>query len=81
MTTATQQDQQDLRATFTVTVNGAPHSVREDTTLDALLKRLGQQAEGVATAVNGEFVPRAARASHRLATGDAITCFAPIVGG
>lgn len=83
MTTATtpQQHQQDARATFTVTLNGAPHSVREDTTLDALLQRLGQPAEGIATAVNGEFVPRAARAQRRLATGDAITCFAPIVGG
>lgn len=69
------------QAPFTVTVNGNPHSVRDDTTLDALLKRLGQQADGVATAVNGEFVPRAARTNHKLNAGDAITCFAPIVGG
>ena len=68
-------------AAFTVTVNGTPHAVRDDTTLDALLKRLGQPADGVATAVNGEFVPRAQRADRRLGAGDAITCFAPIVGG
>jgi sulfur carrier protein len=66
---------------FSVTVNGTPHSVRDGITLDALLKRLGQQAEGVATAVNGEFVPRAARATRKLEAGDAVTCFAPIVGG
>ena len=67
--------------TFTVTVNGTPHDVRADTTLEALLRRLGQQIDGVATAVNGEFVPRTARANHKLKAGDAISCFAPIVGG
>lgn len=66
---------------FTVTVNGTPHVVSEATTLGTLLAQLGQQTDGVATAVNGEFVPRAARVDRQLGAGDAITCFSPIVGG
>ncbi len=49
--------------------------------LDQLLPLLSKQAEQVATAVNGEFVPRGARASHVLQDGDAVLCFSPITGG
>ena len=49
--------------------------------LAQLLPRLGKQAEQVATAVNGEFVPRGARAEHPLQDGDAVLCFSPITGG
>ncbi|WKB53501.1 sulfur carrier protein ThiS [Eleftheria terrae] len=64
-----------------VTVNGAPRHVDSGTTLEGLLQRLGHAPTSVATAVNGSFVPRAARASCRLQAGDSITCFEPIVGG
>ena len=37
--------------------------------------------QSVATAVNGEFVPRAQRAHHPLHDGDTVLCFAPITGG
>ncbi len=47
----------------------------------ALLAAQGQALDCVATAVNGDFVPRAARAEYRLADGDAVLCFAPITGG
>ena len=50
-------------------------------TLAAALVELGYEGSWLATAVNGEFVPRAARADRKLGAGDAITCFAPIVGG
>lgn len=49
--------------------------------LDQLLPALKKQAEQVATAVNGEFVPRGARAGHVLQDGDAVLCFSPITGG
>ncbi len=38
-------------------------------------------ADTIATAVNGEFVARAARAHHTLHDGDTVLCFSPITGG
>ncbi len=35
----------------------------------------------VATAVNGEFVPRSERDQHTLHDGDAVLCFSAITGG
>ena len=64
-----------------VSVNHERHALPPDTDLAALLQRLGVPAASVATAVNGRFVPREARGDHRLADGDAVTCFQPIVGG
>lgn len=52
--------------------------------LDILLAANGVQgkpADGVATAVNGQFVPRHARATHLLHDGDTVLCFSPITGG
>lgn len=51
------------------------------TALAHLLSQTGQDAHSVATAVNGQFVARAARASYALADGDAVLCFSPITGG
>lgn len=58
------------------------------TLADALVRMLpgdpAQQAETaarLATAVNGDFVPRNQRASHPLHDGDTVLCFAPITGG
>lgn len=42
---------------------------------------LGHAPEAVSTAVNGEFVARAARAGRRLQDGDQVLLFQPIVGG
>jgi sulfur carrier protein len=50
-------------------------------TLAALLTEQGVNAEQVATAVNGEFVPRALRESTTLAPGDTVLTFQAIVGG
>lgn len=50
-------------------------------TLAELLAELGYQESQVATARNGEFVPRAARGDMRLAAGDAIEIVAPRQGG
>jgi len=53
------------------------------TVADALRQLLPPPADhhGVATAVNGQFVPRHQRAQHPLAEGDQLLCFSPITGG
>ena len=58
-----------------------PHRVPAGTTLAGLVERLGYRPADVASAVNGAFVPRAARAARELAAGDAVLLFKPIVGG
>ncbi len=53
-------------------------------TLDDALAHLlspSQHPHQVATAVNGQFVPRGARTGHVLSEGDTVLCFAPITGG
>ena len=66
------------------TDQGAQHLPQGSTVAD-LLTRL-HQAQGlddtaVATAVNGEFVPRSERGQHTLNDGDAVLCFTAITGG
>ncbi len=64
-----------------ITLNGEPRSVEQDATLAELVAALGQPPASLATAVNGEFVPRAERAGVRLREGDAVFTFQPITGG
>jgi sulfur carrier protein len=64
-----------------VLVNGEAYDVEPGTTLEALLDRLGFAPTAVATAIDGQFVPRQQRASRVLQDRDRITCFQPIVGG
>jgi sulfur carrier protein len=70
-----------VRAAVAVTVDGAPREVPAGSTLGELLAALGHAPHAVATAVNGAFVAREARAAHRLQPGDAVLLFQPIVGG
>ena len=67
--------------TQTITVNGEPRSVDAGATLADLVAALGATPQSLATAVNGEFVPRAARAGVQLREGDAVFTFQPITGG
>ncbi|OGB17986.1 MAG: thiamine biosynthesis protein ThiS [Burkholderiales bacterium RIFCSPHIGHO2_12_FULL_67_38] len=53
----------------------------EGLTLAALLEAQGVDVNKVATAVNGEFVPRGLRASTVLKPGDTVLTFQAIVGG
>ena len=55
--------------------------VEEGATLAALLERLDKPPASLATAVNGEFVPREQRAQWRLCAGDVVLTFEPITGG
>ena len=67
--------------TQTITVNGEPRSIDAGATLADLVAALGTTPQVLATAVNGEFVPRAVRASVQLREGDAVFTFQPITGG
>ena len=50
-------------------------------TLAALLDAQGVEATNVATAVNGEFIPRTQRENTLLNPGDTVLTFQAIVGG
>lgn len=64
-----------------IQLDGRPHALPGGSTLAALVALLGHAPEAVGTAVNGQFVARAERASCSLRDGDAIVLFQPIVGG
>ena len=51
------------------------------TTLEAALAEQGFTDKAVATAVNGDFVPLAARATLTLRDGDRVEVLAPMQGG
>ena len=64
-----------------ILLNGKTHHLVPGATLAELVASLGLAPEALATAVNGEFVPRDARAQHPLREGDAVFTFQPITGG
>lgn len=61
-------------------VNGEAQTTAAATLHDWVLSQ-GATPESLATAVNGNFVPRAQRAQCLLADGDTILTFQPIQGG
>ena len=63
-----------------IIVNGQSLDVTA-TLLDAALGELGYGEARVATALNGEFVPKPARASTSLDDGDRLEILAPMQGG
>jgi sulfur carrier protein len=67
--------------TLVITVNGEQRTVDENASLADLVSALGQAPQALATAINGEFVPRTAREATRLREGDAVFTFQPIQGG
>ncbi len=67
-------------AAIAVTVNGKDHTTTATTLHDWVLVQ-AVAPEAVATAVNGQFVPRSLRATTALRPGDHILTFQPIVGG
>jgi sulfur carrier protein len=67
-------------ATLTVVVNGITETTTART-LQAWLDARGVLPAALATAVNGNFVPRSLRAQQPLAEGDTILTFQPIEGG
>jgi sulfur carrier protein len=67
-------------APITVVVNGNPESTTARN-LQAWVDAREVPPAALATAVNGNFVPRSLRAQQPLAEGDAILTFQPIEGG
>ena len=63
-----------------IEVNGEPQEIESAVLSDALAE-LGLAEATVATALNGDFVPRGLRAETRLSDGDRIEIVAPMKGG
>lgn len=63
-----------------IEVNGEPREVAGPTLADALAE-LGWAEARVATALNGAFVPKGARARTPLNEGDRLEVLAPMQGG
>ena len=63
-----------------LTVNGEDRELKADTLAEALLA-LDYEDATVATALNGEFVPKRARGATPLQEGDRIEIVAPRQGG
>lgn len=61
--------------------NGTELPCPEGLTLAQLLDEQGLEADTIATAVNGAFVPRALRATTVLQPNDTVLTFQAIVGG
>ncbi|MDO9357790.1 MAG: sulfur carrier protein ThiS [Polaromonas sp.] len=66
---------------ITITLNGEPQHVPAGSMLADVLAANGQPAASFASAVNGDFVARDARASTALSEGDAVFIFQAITGG
>ncbi|MFU8882265.1 MAG: sulfur carrier protein ThiS [Rhodobacterales bacterium] len=63
-----------------IEVNGDMHEVT-GVTVATVLAELGWGGAKVATALNGEFLPAAARAGQALTDGDRLEVLAPMQGG
>lgn len=61
-------------------INGEPRQVRAGNLAD-LVAELELQERPVATALNGEFVPKGQRAARILQAGDAVEIVSPMQGG
>lgn len=70
-----------LATTLCMTVNGQPLAMPANSTIADLLAHLGHAPESIATALNGEFIPRVQRDQQTLRSGDQVTCFQAITGG
>ena len=63
-----------------IEVNGAPREITA-ATVAAALEEMGWGTAKVATALNGAFLPAAARATQALAPGDRLEVLSPMQGG
>lgn len=64
-----------------LTVNGEDRRLPEGSTVADLLAALQAPPEGVAVAINGEVVPRGARAERRIEPGDRVEVIRAVGGG
>ncbi len=74
------EDEPTTGATITVVLNGTPTAtIARD--LSELCDRHFAEVPQVATALNGQFIARSARAAARLADGDAVEVLSARAGG
>ena len=66
---------------MTVVINGEPHQAAEPMSLAAAVAVLTSAPTGVAAAVNGDVVRRAAWDTTRLADGDEVEVLTAVQGG
>ncbi len=64
-----------------IRLNNERRQLDDRTTLAALIEALGETPPALATAVNGDFVPRTQREACCLRDGDVVMTFQPITGG
>lgn len=74
-------DEKEINAGTSLYFNGRIVSCPSGSTLSELMNLQSVDEHAVTTAVNGVFVPRGQRRVIRLATGDRVLTFKPIVGG
>lgn len=72
--------------TIEITINGEPRRIGQNQSVADVLALLDAEANAapasaVATAINGDFVARTARAQRTLRDGDALFVFQPVTGG
>lgn len=70
-----------LAEPIVIRLGGLPHTIAAGATLAGLVAAQGCTPEAVASAVNGDFVPRDQRAARELQAGDVVLLFQPITGG
>ena len=64
-----------------ITINGQPAELADGATTDAAVRLLTSASRGIAVAVNGEVVRRAAWESTPLAEGDHVEVLTAVQGG
>lgn len=64
-----------------ILLDGQPRRIPAGSSLQSLMDELDMNPADAATAVNGEFVARGARADRLLQGGDSVMLFRAIVGG
>jgi sulfur carrier protein len=64
-----------------IVINGTPRPVADGTSLAGAVALITTAAAGIAVAVNGEVVRRAAWPSTRLAAGDEVEVLTAVQGG
>ena len=64
-----------------ITINGQPAELADGATTDAAVRLLTSASSGIAVAVNGEVVRRAAWESTPLADGDHVEVLTAVQGG
>ena len=64
-----------------IVINGTAHQVADGLSLDRAVSLISTAASGIAAAVNGDLVRRAAWPSTRLAAGDEVEVLTAVQGG